>query len=190
MSNFDKFFNYIIAPYKVLKNKTYTLITHPMTKTSTNERVFPSQPFNQYIKFFQPPTQIANRIYLGSAFNAASYYTLKEHNIGLIVNITHEIQNYYPDEFTYSQYKIFDNGTDDITPHLIDSYHVIADFIDNTDKNILVHCYMGSSRSAAVVIYYLMKSMAMTFDKALEHVKSKRSSVNLTKKFATELIFL
>ena len=37
----------------------------------------------------------------GSAYNAASYYDLKEKNIKMILNVTSEISEYYPDDFEY-----------------------------------------------------------------------------------------
>jgi len=40
--------------------------------------------------------------------------------------------------------------------------------------SVLVHCYAGVSRSATIVIAYLMQEMAMTFNDAFQHVKRQR----------------
>ena len=58
----------------------------------------------------------------------------------------------------------------------------------NNGGNILVHCFMGSSRSATLVVLYLMKNHHMTFDDAYKFIKEKRNIVNLNTKFAQELI--
>ena len=64
---------------------------------------------------------------------------------------------------------------------------------DNPDGNILVHCYMGASRSATIVLYYLMKEMKnesgdpVTHKEALEYLKSKRPVVNPTHRFTKDL---
>lgn len=42
-------------------------------------------------------------------------------------------------------------------------------------KNVLVHCHMGISRSAAIVCSYLIRSRNLSFDDALKFIKSKRS---------------
>ena len=46
---------------------------------------------------------------------------------------------------------------------------------------------MGSSRSASVIIYYLMKFYGKSFEDALQYVKHKRDIVNLNINFANEL---
>ena len=40
--------------------------------------------------------------------------------------------------------------------------------------NVLVHCAMGVSRSATVVVAFLMKNKGMKRDEAIDWVKSKR----------------
>ncbi|AKR14225.1 protein tyrosine phosphatase 2 [Dasychira pudibunda nucleopolyhedrovirus] len=41
-------------------------------------------------------------------------------------------------------------------------------------KRVLVHCYAGASRSAALAVYYLMRSRQMPYQDALNAVQSKR----------------
>ena len=43
--------------------------------------------------------------------------------------------------------------------------------------NVYVHCFAGVSRSATVVIAYMIKMEDMKYSKALKYVKSKRSVV-------------
>ena len=45
--------------------------------------------------------------------------------------------------------------------------------------NVLVHCIAGVSRSATIVMAYLMKSQGMTLQQAHRLVKSKRPIVNM-----------
>jgi hypothetical protein len=182
--------NSILACYRVFYDKTYDYFFKQPSYQKI-ERIYPINTYydyfyniiNQYYYFFSNPTHIIDNIYLGSAFNSASYYTLKNLNIKKIINVTKEITPYFNENFEYKVYKLYDNNHDNISDYLEDSY----EYINNTNDNILVHCYMGSSRSASIVIYYLMKKYDMTLEDSIKFVKEKRNIVNLTTKFKDEL---
>jgi hypothetical protein len=185
----------LYACYKVFLDKTYDYLFHQPKIYKPIDRIYKYNTYydylynviNQYSFFFSNPTHIIDNIYLGSAFNAASYYTLKSLNIKNIINVTQEITPYFAhyNEFDYKIYKLYDNNNDDINIYLDDSYQ----YINNTSENVLVHCYMGSSRSATIVIYYLMKKYNMTLEESINLVKEKRNIVNLTNKLCEELQF-
>ena len=59
--------------------------------------------------------------------------------------------------------------------------------MNNRGKNILIHCFMGASRSASVVIYYLMKKYNYGLNEAVMFCKNKRELVNPTILFYNEL---
>ena len=77
---------------------------------------------DEYTTFVSKPTHVIENIYLGSAFNAASFETLKEFNIKVIMNATSEISEYYPDDFKYIRYKLYDNNKHSIKKYLEQSY--------------------------------------------------------------------
>lgn len=54
---------------------------------------------------------------------------------------------------------------------------------------VLIHCIQGKSRSASLVIAYIMWSEKLTFDQAYEFVKSKRPLVRPNPTFERELRF-
>lgn len=66
------------------------------------------------------------------------------------------------------------------------SYHIL-DHVLNSRQNILVHCMAGVSRSASMIIYYLMRKYNMSFEDAYKLVKSKRTIVNPNKSFQAQL---
>ena len=51
----------------------------------------------------------------------------------------------------------------------------------------MVHCAAGSSRSATIVIAYIMWSKKMPYKEAFEFVKSKRSVVSPNQAFKNQL---
>lgn len=158
------------------------------TDEKKNKRVFKRIGLlREYIVFLGSPTHIIDNLYLGSAFNAATYKTLKELDIRIIINMTKEIRQYYPEDFKYIQYELYDNNKNSIGKYLKKAYKDIKKYQDESEGNILIHCYMGASRSASVVIYYLMKTEEYTFDEALEYIKNKRSNVNPTFRMTKDL---
>lgn len=54
-------------------------------------------------------------------------------------------------------------------------------------SKVLVHCKMGISRSASVVIAYAMKAFNMSLEEALSLVKKKRSCIKPNKAFCGQL---
>ena len=156
--------------------------------SGSNTRIFPSMPYlEQLYWFYTEPTYIKNKIYLGSSFNAANKSMLDKHNIKYIINITAEINNYYPNDITYVNYKMYDNNKEPIFNFLEDSYKKIKQFQQNNDGNILIHCFMGASRSATIVAYYLMREFNIEPYYAYKLIKKRRKLVNPTKLLYNDL---
>ena len=133
---------------------------------------------------------IIDNIYLGNAYNARDYYKLKEQNIGLVVNCTKDIPNYFEDEedIEYERVDVQDVNGANILPYIKKVVPIIEKYIEkNPEKNILVHCFMGSSRSASIVIGYLMKKLSLRRRDALNLAKQKRDLVNINTDFFEQL---
>lgn len=136
-----------------------------------------------------PSTEIVPNLYLGNSCNARDYYDLEKKNVGLIVNSSPCISNYFPDCFEYYNVDVKDISGADILSHLDKTVTKMNDFLTkNKDKGIFVHCFMGSSRSATIVIAYLIKYQNYRVRDAINYVKEKRCVVNLNVDFFNQLI--
>ena len=51
------------------------------------------------------------------------------------------------------------------------------------NKNVLVHCHAGISRSAALVCAYLMRKYSWTFNETYNYMKTKRPRINPNQNF-------
>ncbi|MBN3278797.1 SSH1 phosphatase, partial [Polyodon spathula] len=117
---------------------------------------------------------IFDHLYLGSEWNASNLEELQSSGVGYILNITREIDNFFPGLFAYHNIRVYDEEATDLLSHWNDTYNFIVKAKKNHSK-CLVHCKMGVSRSASTVIAYAMKEYGWSLEKAYNYVKQKRS---------------
>ncbi|XP_077353318.1 protein phosphatase Slingshot homolog 1 [Festucalex cinctus] len=121
-------------------------------------------------------TPIFDHVYLGSEWNACNLEELRDCGVGYIVNVSREIDNFFPGVFSYHNVRVRDEDEDagDLLAHWNDTYNFIAKARKNSSK-CLVHCKLGVSRSASTVMAYAMKEYGWPLEKAYNFVKQKRS---------------
>ncbi|XP_047238242.1 protein phosphatase Slingshot homolog 1 isoform X2 [Girardinichthys multiradiatus] len=119
-------------------------------------------------------TLIFDHVYLGSEWNASNLEELQESGVGYILNVTREIDNFFPGTFCYHNIRVYDEDATDLLAHWNDTYNFIMKAKKN-DSKCLVHCKMGVSRSASTVIAYAMKEYGWSLEKAYNFVKQKRN---------------
>lgn len=102
------------------------------------------------------------------------------------MNVTREIDNFFPGMFDYLNIRVYDDEKTDLLKHWDNTFKYINK-ARNEGSKVLVHCKMGISRSASVVIAYAMKAFNWNFEKALKHVKTKRSCIKPNNNFLNQL---
>ena len=137
-----------------------------------------------YKKDSNPIDHIIDNIYLGDFRTADNIDILKEHNITHIINCAFNLPNKFPGQITYKRLDLRDEPDQPIIEKLEEAYQFIK---ENKDKNIFVHCVFGKSRSASVVIFYIMKEKKLNFKEAKEFVKNIRKIVEPNSGFEMEL---
>lgn len=131
-------------------------------------------------------SKILDDLYLGSEWNASNLEELHTNGITHILNVTREIDNFFPGEFKYKNIRVYDEESTDLLRYFDDTFKFISQATKDKGK-VLVHCKMGISRSATIVISYLMKELKKDLKSALEHAKQRRSIVNPNKSFLKQL---
>ena len=120
--------------------------------------------------------EILPNLWLGDIRSARNKAFFEDNNINIVINCSKDIPFYsnYTKNFRIS---IDDN----LEKSEIDRFYLYIDkavnLINNeilNSKNILVHCYAGKQRSAALVSAYLMKYGNISLKEAIDSVKSKR----------------
>ncbi|XP_037716325.1 protein phosphatase Slingshot isoform X1 [Drosophila subpulchrella] len=132
------------------------------------------------------PTKIFEHVYLGSEWNASNLEELQKNGVRHILNVTREIDNFFPGTFEYFNVRVYDDEKTNLLKYWDDTFRYITRAKAEGSK-VLVHCKMGVSRSASVVIAYAMKAYQWEFQQALEHVKKRRSCIKPNKNFLNQL---
>jgi hypothetical protein len=173
-----------------LINKSISYINNPVKDIKTQRMKETNKNIikNLY-DFSYSMTEIIPRVYVGNAYNARDYYTLKEKNIKLIINCTKEFSNNFKNDFEYMNVPIFDENNVDISDYFDTISNKINDvYTSDPSASILIHCFMGASRSVAILISYLIRYHNMTVDIALEYIEKRRYFVNLNIDFYFQLL--
>ena len=179
---------------RMLKDKLYDTFVNYYYSININsvKRMGPSQSLLMDIyNLSSGITHIQDQLYIGNAYGASNYYILSENNIGLIVNVTEEIPNYYEDledGFNYIRIIMRDQNSESLFEHLEEYLSKIHEYsIQYPNNTILVHCYMGSSRSATIICAYLIKYYNFTVSQSIQLLKEKRDIVNINLSFIEDL---
>ncbi|XP_032138577.1 protein phosphatase Slingshot homolog 3 isoform X3 [Sapajus apella] len=118
-------------------------------------------------------SRIFPHLYLGSEWNAANLEELQRNRVTHILNMAREIDNFYPERFTYHNVRLWDEESAQLLPHWKETYRFI-EAARTQGTRVLVHCKMGVSRSAATVLAYAMKQYGCSLEQALHHVQELR----------------
>ena len=122
------------------------------------------------------PDQIYKKLYLGNKKHSLNKAHLKSLKITTIFQISHKKQKkHFPKDFTYHQFIFNDSTNVNLKNHL---FPILKLLDEETKKGVVfVHCLKGISRSASVVIAFLILYKGLEFKRAFEYVRSKRFCV-------------
>ncbi|XP_078393847.1 protein phosphatase Slingshot homolog 1-like, partial [Cetorhinus maximus] len=132
------------------------------------------------------PSKIFDYLYLGSEWNASNLEELEQNGVGYILNVTREIDNFFPARFEYLNIRVYDEEVTDLLSQWEQSYRFILS-ARSSGSRCLVHCKMGVSRSASTVMAYAMKEYDWDLEQAYAYVKERRRVVKPNSGFLNQL---
>lgn len=137
---------------------------------------------------------------IGNLASSKNKEFLSRKNVKYVLNLTNEMEE--SEGLELKTILLEDDEDQEILPHLDAAFGFInkaakSCLTSSTSKKdkegadkatVLVHSYFGMSRSAAIVIAYLMKEKEMCLMDAYQHLKKRHPSVNPNDNFAVQLI--
>ena len=137
----------------------------------------------------QGPDLIIDSLYIGDAKMASNITLLQRYRITHVVNCADELKGYetkYNKIFNYLMLPLVDSHDTDLNDYIPQ----VIKFIDNALENngvVLIHCSKGISRSASILISYLMHKYKSTYDETLAFVKQSRPECKPNENFKRQL---
>ncbi|KAJ1283713.1 hypothetical protein BS78_03G147900 [Paspalum vaginatum] len=139
------------------------------------------------------PSQVIDYLYIGGALAARSKHTLKHlgitHILCLCASEIGQSESQQPGLFDYRNFSIKDDDDADIGDVFQDASDFI-DYVDHLRGKVLVHCFEGKSRSATVVLAYLMLRKNCTLLEAWNMLKKVHRRAHPNDGFAKVLLDL
>ena len=126
---------------------------------------------------------IIDNIYLGNSEAASNEEYLKEYNISTVINCAEDLTSVYK-ELKFMELNLYDIYEQNLFPKFDIAYKYIK---LHSKNNILIHCVVGMSRSASLVIFYMMKEKGWDYDTCYKYVKERRPIVEPNVGFEAQL---
>lgn len=136
---------------------------------------------NLPVKVYDAPCGIS--IFIGSAGSSRNRAALEAAGIGRIVCCHQTLSSPYEDSIEYFIVPVKDKPGEDIARYFAPA---IA-FIQEAEKNVLVHCMQGKSRSAAIIAAYLIHSTNVDLPRAMDIIRTARAGAEPNLGFAAQL---
>lgn len=148
-----------------------------------SDTIYEEYPFLDYSKaenkvlmqLDYPNEIIRKKLYLGDANQAKNLNLLRSIRVTHIFNVAKEVPLYHEGKFVYFKLALVDIDEQQIRDYVEVAFKFMEEALAN--GVLLVHCAQGRSRSACMVVMYLMRKYSLPFDAANDLVHSKREKV-------------
>jgi hypothetical protein len=135
--------------------------------------------------------ELNNKLYI-SDLNSITIDSLNSFDIGLIISLGCNIDNIIKDNVINIERISYSNILDQpeqIILHILNDTNIIINKAMKTNKNVLVHCIYGQSRSVTVTISYLM-SIGFDLQSSIDKIKLARPCICINPGFLCQLLLL
>ncbi|KAG7382017.1 hypothetical protein PHYPSEUDO_005378 [Phytophthora pseudosyringae] len=126
-------------------------------------------------------------LFIGSYGAASNFAALKKAGITHVLCVSPSLSLKFPQEFTYLQLPVADLSSVSISEFFDEAFRFMDSALSSGGK-VLVHCFMGRSRSATIILAYLMARQDLTLHEALCELRRVRPQAQPNSGFYQELV--
>jgi protein-tyrosine phosphatase len=126
--------------------------------------------------------EITNEVFLGNEDGQRDLNVLKNLGITNVLVCGSELRIFHPNDLSYLQLEMHGAPDEDLKKYIPNCF----EFIEKSEKTF-IHCAGGKSRSASIVIGYLMYKKKISYEEAYNLVKEKRKKINPNENFVKQL---
>ncbi|KAH3743460.1 Miro domain protein [Pelomyxa schiedti] len=130
--------------------------------------------------------EIIPGLWLGSQLAGKNKYLLKSRHVTHVVTVLDVKVGVYPHDFNYFIIPVEDEESTDLLSHF-EACHQFMDEALEHGTAVLVHCAAGISRSATIVISYLMAKRRISVEEAHKFVSAARPIIYPNSAFMHQL---
>lgn len=120
---------------------------------------------------------VCDNLFIGNIESAKNTEILKKYNIEAILNISDRIYD-ISDKIEYMQISIDDYQNINIMQHFDKTNNFINTCVTK-NKNILVHCQNGTSRSVSFILAFLLKNKKINIKEGIHIIINKRCDTKI-----------
>jgi dual specificity MAP kinase phosphatase len=137
----------------------------------------------------EPVEIFDNFLFVGDQEIASNLDILRRFRLTFILNTAKECPNFFEDkpEFRYLRLDLQDCATQNLDMDLFERSFQFIDEARSKNEKVYVHCRAGQSRSATIVISYLIRTFHWSLEKAYRFVQDKRPAVSPNLGFMAQL---
>ncbi|UJR26699.1 hypothetical protein I4U23_008015 [Adineta vaga] len=170
-----------------MKEKNFSISKHlPSPKKNYFSTFMDNTETVNYSKVFTAD-KIDDHIWLGDIDSSKNHQALDDLNITHILTVLDFSPERSKDDRRIRKHiHAYDLHTNDLIAEFESCYQFIDQAV-NKNQNILIHCHAGMSRSATIACAYLMKKYNLSYETALEQLRTKRPCVYPNPGFANQL---
>ena len=121
--------------------------------------------YNQKLTKIEPLNEIVEGLFLGDHVAADNKYILSSNGITHVLTLGKNMFPRYPQKYIYKQVAVYDTPSANLKQY----FTACHKFLKNAfavGGRVLVHCWAGVSRSATIVISFLMKEHGLSLSAA------------------------